>query len=149
MNAPRRFFFYGTLLAGMDNAVARVAHRVLRCEGAARVPGALFAIPDRAGWYPALVAGEGWVQGQIWSVLAGFAGADLAALDAYEECRAADRAGSLYWRSGACAVRGDGGRQAVQLYRYDRPLPRGARPIAGGDFAAWLAAQRQAAYRPC
>ena len=62
--------------------------------------GRLYAIPDPAGWYPAFIpdpAGAA-VHGMVHAAGPGFAQADLAALDAYEDYRPADPAGSLYLR---------------------------------------------------
>ncbi len=134
--AALRFFFYGTLIAGSENAAARAVHRKLRALGPARTPGTLHAIPDPAGWYPALVAGRGTVHGRLYESTADFGPTDLAALDAYEDCAPGDPADSLYRRETIAIVGGS----AAQAYRFNRPLPAGARPIPGGNFAAWLAA---------
>lgn len=135
MPGPLPFFFYGTLLDGSDNLVAREVHRLLEPLGAATARGALYAVPDAAGWFPAMVAGEGAVHGRLYAPRAGFCAADLTRLDAYEDYDPADLAGSLYLRVGIALA---GGSKA-QAYRFNQPLPEGARPIPGGDFSAWLA----------
>jgi len=122
-----RLFFYGTLLAGSGNPVAQRVHAKLRTLGAARVKGRLFAIGDEGGWYPALVAGEGLVSGVIHEALPAFSASDLAALDGYE--------GKEYRRSAIDS----GVAGMVEAYLWAGPVPEGAVPIAGGDFAAWLA----------
>ena len=50
---PRHLFFYGTLVAGNPNPVAAAIHAALEPLGPARTSGALYAIPDPAGWFPA------------------------------------------------------------------------------------------------
>ena len=125
-----RFFFYGTLIAGSGNAVAERAHAQLSPGGAARASGRLYAIPDRQGWYPALVGGEGVVSGFLYEALAGFGEADLAALDRWE--------GADYRRA-EIAVRQEDGREiTAQAYLWDGPLPAAAEAIPGGDFGYFL-----------
>jgi len=131
-----RFFFYGTLLDGSDNPVAQWVHGKLRAVGPATCRGTLHAIPDPRGWYPALLSGDGIVQGRLYASRNGFAPADLARLDAYEDFDPADPAGSLYLREDIATSSGD-----AQAYRFNRPLPDGARLIPGGDFRGWLASE--------
>ncbi|MBT0667744.1 gamma-glutamylcyclotransferase [Novosphingobium profundi] len=133
MIAPRRFFFYGTLLDEADNPIARAAHRHLRPIGRAWVPGALVALPDPAGWYPALVRGEGRVAGVLYAALPGFGANELAALDHYEGCALGE-----YWRAIVPAHDGAGRARAAQAYLYRRRPPRAAQAIASGDFSGWL-----------
>jgi gamma-glutamylcyclotransferase (GGCT)/AIG2-like uncharacterized protein YtfP len=133
------FQFYGTLLDGSDNPVARDVHRLLEPVGPSTVRGTLHAVPDATGWFPALLAGEGVVHGRLYRARPGFGPSDLARLDAYEDYDPADPQGSLYVREDVTAAcRGQEAR--AQVYRFNQPLPDGARPIAGGDFRAWLAA---------
>jgi gamma-glutamylcyclotransferase (GGCT)/AIG2-like uncharacterized protein YtfP len=132
-DAPLRFFFYGTLIRGSANSAARAAHRALRDLGPAQVAGALYAIPDPGGWYPALLSGGGVVHGRLYEVLAGFGAADLAALDAYEDYDPANPASSLYLRIALA--------NGAYAYRFNHPLPAAARPIPSGDFATWIAAE--------
>jgi gamma-glutamylcyclotransferase (GGCT)/AIG2-like uncharacterized protein YtfP len=136
-----RFFFYGTLIADSGNPVAAVAHRLLRDLGPATARGTLHAVEDAAGegWYPVLLAGAGPVHGRLYEAAPGFAEADLAALDAYEDFDPADPAGSLYLRATIVVTDSDGAFHEAQAYTFNRPLPPGAQPIADGDFRAWLA----------
>jgi gamma-glutamylcyclotransferase (GGCT)/AIG2-like uncharacterized protein YtfP len=140
------FFFYGTLLDGSDNAVAREVHRLLGAVGPASVSGTIFAVPDPAGWYPALMAGEGTVQGRLFAAHEGFSPADLARLDAYEDYDQQAPERSLYVRETVEAVLAGGARTMALAYRFNQPLPAGSRPVPGGDFRAWLAEQGLSAF---
>lgn len=131
------FFFYGTLIAGGGNAVAEAAHARMHACGPASVRGTLHAIPDPEGWYPALLAGEGDVAGWLYETAPDFGPADLARLDAWEDCDPARPQASLYVRAVVEVTMPDGTRGAAQAYRFNQPLPPGARPIEGGDFHAW------------
>lgn len=133
IDAPRRFFFYGTLIGAGPPPVRRALAR-LRDLGPARTGGMLFAIADPEGWYPALVEGPGEVAGRLYQAAEHFAESDLAALDAYEDYDPSDPAGSLYRRV-AVPIAG----ASAELYRFNQHLPQQARPIPGGDFASWIA----------
>lgn len=137
MILPGRFFFYGTLMAGSGNPVASRLHARLHPLGRATVPGALFAIPDSLGWYPALLPGEGLVHGTLHAAAADFAEADLAAIDAFEDFVPSDPAASLYCRVALPASLEGGAVIEAQVYRYNRALPDGALAIVQGDFAAF------------
>jgi gamma-glutamylcyclotransferase (GGCT)/AIG2-like uncharacterized protein YtfP len=128
-----RFFFYGTLIAARQPPVREAIGR-LRDMGAARLSGLLYAIPDPEGWFPALIEGPGKVEGRLFEALADFAESDLAALDAYEDFDPHDPTSSLYRRFTVSIAGGP-----TQVYRFNQPLPSGARPIPDGDFAAWIA----------
>lgn len=130
-----RFFFYGTLLDGSDNPVARAIHALLEPDGPATVSGALHAVPDAAGWFPALLPGTRPVHGRTYRARPGFSPADLARMDAYEDYDPAAPATSLYLRT-ELALAGGG---AAQAYLFNRPLPPGSRLIPHGDFRRWLA----------
>lgn len=138
MNAPRRFFFYGTLLAGMETALTRRVHAHLQPLAPAQVRGQLVAIPDPDGWYPALLPGPGRVKGMLYTARPSFSRATLGELDAYEGCCPRAHAGSEYRRAAIGARLEDGRYRAAQGYLYARPLPRGSRELPGGDFARWL-----------
>jgi len=144
MRLPERFFFYGTLSAGMDNPVIAAVRPKLGPGRPARVAGRLHAIPERDGWYPALVAGDGLVEGQVYAVGPGFTADDLALLDRYEAFDPDDPEGSEYIRT-VIVVETDGGPLAADAYLYRAALPASARPIAEPSFAAYLAAH---GYRP-
>ena len=134
-----RFFFYGTLADPAVNRISRLIHAQLRPLGPARMRGALYGIGQRQGWYPALVFGDGLVQGQLFAAAAGFGERDLARIDAYEDFTPGNPDASLYVRELCPVTADDGQEQPALAYRYNQPLPKRARPIPGGDFAAWLA----------
>ena len=136
-----RFFFYGTLIAGSGNAVACHVHTRLHPIGAATVRGALHAIPDLQGWYPALVPGNGSVRGVVYEAAPGFTAADLALLDRWEDYDPARPGESVYLRQSLSATLAAGGKLEAQGYVHARPLPECACAIPGGDFAAWLGAR--------
>ena len=62
---PRHLFFYGTLVAGNPNPVAAAIHAALEPMGPASAAGMLHAIPDPAGWFPALVLNDGPVAARV------------------------------------------------------------------------------------
>jgi len=130
-----RFFFYGTLLEGSDNPVARGIHALVTPVCEARVAGRLFAIPDPDGWYPALLAGDGEAHGMVYTARPQFSAVDLARMDAYEDYDPANPEASLYIRRSMSIA--DGGE--AQAYVWNRPLPVGAQSIGHGDFRRWLA----------
>ena len=130
-----RFFFYGTLLEGSVNSVARDLHALLEPVGPERVAGMLYAFPDPEGWFPALIPGEGKAHGMVYSAHAHFSPADLARIDAYEDYDPAHPARSLYLRREVLLTCGG----LAQAYVWNKPLPEGAQHIAGGDFRRWLA----------
>ena len=121
-----QLFFYGTLMAGAGNAVARAAHGCLGPGCVGQVAGALYVIADPQGCYPALVPGAGWVRGMVHMALPGL---DLAALDAYE--------GPEYRRQ-AVAAHTAAGVVAAEGYVWAGALPVGAQPIPHGDFTLYL-----------
>jgi gamma-glutamylcyclotransferase (GGCT)/AIG2-like uncharacterized protein YtfP len=127
-------FFYGTLIAGSGNPQERAAHAALGEAQAGSVAGALYAIPDPLGWYPALVAGEGRVFGMAYRMTSAL---DLAALDAYE--------GAEYRRASVW-VETATGTITAQAYLWHGALPENAIPIPQGNFAQWLAQHGFAAY---
>ena len=130
-----KLFFYGTLIAGGTNATAREAHRHLGPGVSARARGALYAIPDPLGWYPALVMGAaGVVHGMVYEAPVDFC---FAALDAYE--------GSDYVRAPIPVVAA-GQPVMAQAYLWAGPLPDGAQAIDHGDFARWLGERGARAY---
>jgi len=141
-----RFFFYGTLLEGSDNPVARQAHAKLLGLGPATARGTLTAIPDPMGWYPAFLTGPGLVHGRIYAAAGDFDEADLARLDSYEDCHPDRPVESLYIRKSIDVTGADGGHCSAQAYIYNRALPNGARLIPDGNFNAWLERHRLDAY---
>jgi len=141
-----RFFFYGTLLAGADNEASPAVHAGLGPGRPATIGGRLFALPDPAGWYPALIADPrgSAVHGELYRALPSFAAADLAAMDAWEEC-ADDGTGE--YRRELLPVTSEGYEFLAQVYVYNAALPADAVPVPGGDFAAFLTACGLPAYR--
>jgi len=95
----------------------------LQQDGPATVRGLLFDLGD----YPGLVDGPGSVHGDLLLVETT---AQLASLDAYEEC---DHDCPLYRRETTTARRPDGQRVTVWVYRYCRSLEN-AVPIPSGDY---------------
>ncbi len=143
---PRLFFFYGTLIAGSENVTARAIHGRLRPIGPASVSGVLRAIPDPAGWYPALLTGEGRIHGMLYAAADAFTADDLAHLDRWEEFHADQPAHSLYLREAMQVTDAGGANHLAHVYRYNQPLPANACPIPDGDFQAWLTANDFTAY---
>lgn len=93
---------------------------------AATTRGALFGIADSAGWYPALLPGDGTVTGAVHPC----DNVDLAAVDAFE--------GTDYIRR-PIPVRCAGETLVAEAYLWAGSLPPGAPQIVHGDFARWLA----------
>jgi gamma-glutamylcyclotransferase (GGCT)/AIG2-like uncharacterized protein YtfP len=141
-----RFFFYGTLIAGSENRVARTVHAQLRDLGPATASGALHAVATPEGWYPVLLPGVAPVHGRLYETAPGFGEADLAALDAWEDFDATDPAGSLYIRATLIVADADEATHEAQGYRFNRPLPAGTRLIEDGDFRAWIAREGRRPY---
>jgi gamma-glutamylcyclotransferase (GGCT)/AIG2-like uncharacterized protein YtfP len=144
---PLHFFFYGTLIAGYDNPAARVVHARLRAVGPGTVSGALWAIRDSAGWYPALVtAPDRRAFGMLYAAMDGFGADELACLDAWEDCRPDQPEQSRYLREDMQVTDATGASHRAQAYRFNRPLPADALAIPDGDFQAWLTATGYPAY---
>lgn len=140
------FFLYGTLIAGSDNPVARAVHADLEPMGPASVSGALYALPDPLGWFPALRPGFGTVRGVLYRPARSFDERTLARMDFYEDCDPLDPGGSLYRRAFVAARIAGEGVVRASAYLYNRALPPGAVRLPAGDFPAWLSAQGHAAY---
>lgn len=121
-----RLFLYGTLRPEADTPMARwIAQRLVRAE-AGSVPGRLHAVPDAAGWYPALVPGLGRVRGTL--VELRLRAGERALLDRYE---------GREYRRVTLPVRLARTRSCAQAYVWRGRLPKGAVPI-GPDFLEWL-----------
>ncbi len=147
MALPLHFFFYGTLIAGYDNPAARAVHARLRRIGPASVPGALWAIRDPAGWYPALVKGpDRHAYGVLYAATDQFGADDLARLDAWEDYRPDQPGQSRYLREEMEVTGQTGAGHLAQAYRFNLPLPADALAIPDGDFQAWLTATGYPAY---
>jgi gamma-glutamylcyclotransferase (GGCT)/AIG2-like uncharacterized protein YtfP len=141
MTLPAHFFFYGTLMAGHDHAVARMIHAVLEPLGPATGSGRLYAIRDPGGWYPVLVAGDGQVRGQLYAAGSEFGERHLSLLDGYEGYLEASEQQSHYLRVTATVTDAQGAEIAAQAYRFNAPVPANAEAIPDGDFAAWIVAR--------
>jgi len=124
---PEYVFTYGTLRPSLATGSAFRLVQGGAVAGLATVRGNLFDL----GSFPALVAGEGEVHGELVRV-----GNDawLAALDAYEEC---DGPHPLYRREAWWARRPDGEAVWAWVYVYARPL-EAARLIPSGDYRMHL-----------
>ena len=132
-------FFYGTLLDGSDNAMARAVHRSVKARGPATVRGSLFAVPDPQGWFPALIAGGAIVHGGLYQATGALTPGELARLDAYEDCDPLDPAASLYVRQQVQVTDASGERALAEAYLYNQPLPAGSCALPSGDFRLWIA----------
>ncbi|GGC38308.1 hypothetical protein GCM10011371_27160 [Novosphingobium marinum] len=132
----RRFFFYGTLLAGADTPMAAWVGDRLTGSSPGTCAGSLRAIPAGSGWYPALLRGTGRVRGCCCELA--LTPEDLRHLDRYE--------GAFYHRRPVQVVQGNGSRTFAQTYLWRGPMPRGSRRISGGDFLGWLAQHGLAAF---
>ncbi len=144
---PLRFFFYGTLIAGSENPAARAVHARLRCIGPASVTGALWAIRDPAGWYPALVTQpDRRAYGMLYGATDDFNADDLTCLDGWEDFRPDEPEQSRYLRQEMEVTDATGASHRAQAYRFNLPLPADALAIPDGDFQAWLTATGYPAY---
>lgn len=101
----------------------------------ATVPGELWALPDPRGWYPALLPGEGTVQGMLHEA----GDVDLAALDA---------AKAPEYRRRDVTVTSGSGELPAMAWLYTADLPDGAEPVPDGDFTAWLADTGRTPFTP-
>jgi len=119
-------FLYGVLRADIAPAGVGPLLAGIGPGWSASVPGELWAVPDPQGWYPALVAGSGTVQGMVHEA----GDVDLGALDAFE--------GAEYRRTSVTATTASGELPAM-AWLYTAPLPNGAERVSDGDFAGWLA----------
>ncbi|MFN7157460.1 MAG: gamma-glutamylcyclotransferase [Erythrobacter cryptus] len=128
-------FFYGVLLQG--SAVWPIL-RGLGPGRAATTRGALYALPDPLGWYPALIPGDGAGAGLILGRVHRAGEIDLGALDAFE--------GADYVRR-PVPVAVEGQSLWAEAYVWAMPLPLGAEPIVHGDFSRWLSETGRAPYR--
>ena len=134
-----RFFFYGTLVAGHDNPVARIVHGRLGAGIRATVPGRLHAVETPDGWYPVLTPDAGaMVRGYLYEAGPDFDAGDLALLDRWENFDPRDPDAGEYRREAVVARTVDGVDVTAEAYVHIQPLPLGAIRLAGGDFAAWL-----------
>lgn len=118
-------FVYGSLRCGAGHDMgAWLRERATAC-GAATVAGRLYAV----GWYPALVAGEGVVHGELYRLH--HSGEDLRVLDVYEEVRGRDD--DEYERLLAEVRPASGPPVQAWVYFYRRPVAA-LRRVTTGDW---------------
>lgn len=123
-----QLFLYGVLREGVGDWPFLAG---LGLGSPATTMGALFAIPDPDGWYPALVRTQARFATNVVGTLHEAGDVDLAAIDAFE--------GADYTR---VLVPVDGwsgfGDTQAQAYIWTADLPDNAEPIVHGDFVRWL-----------
>jgi len=134
-----RLFFYGTLTHHHDNPITRRVMPLLHRGQPGWVRGTLYAVTGPRGCYPVLGSGRGWVRGWVYETAPGFGAATLRLLDDYEGYRPQRPARSEYLRRSVTVRLAGGGRCTAQAYLGSRPPHAGLKPIASGDFAAWVA----------
>jgi len=120
---PELLFIYGTLHPERAPAAIAATARRLRPLGGATVRGRRYEL----GEYPGVVlSGDigDQVRGELFLLPEGAEGAAvLARLDAYEDFRPADPAGSLFLRQRTQATLEDGTQRVCWVYTYNHPLP--------------------------
>lgn len=125
-------FLYGVLREGLGD------WPFLDGLGAGRpatARGAMIAIPDPAGWYPALLPGDDLIHGALHPL----GSVDLAAIDGFE--------GADYRRA-PIAVRVGEAALAAEAYLWAAPVPPAAEPVPHGDFACWLSETGRTSFAP-
>ncbi|QIQ87673.1 gamma-glutamylcyclotransferase [Erythrobacter sp.] len=135
MTQPTYLFFYGVLREGVGDWPFLAG---LGMGSQASVEGALFAIPDAKGWYPALVLTRAGHATNVVGSLHDAGEVDLAVLDAFE--------GPQYERMAVPVDGWQAGGNEAQAYVWTGELPEGAEPIHHGDFVRWLAETGRRAY---
>lgn len=135
----RYFFFYGTLIGALGCPVAKALRGALAPCGPGSMRGALYALDDPAGWYPALLPGRSIVRGVLYQRTERFDAALLTQLDVYEGFDPRRPVRSDYVRRSALVRRAGGGAVMAQLYWFRAELPQGAQALAQGDFCRWIA----------
>lgn len=123
-----KLFLYGVLREGVGDWPFLAG---LGLGAPATTPGALFAIPDPQGWYPALVLTQARFATHVTGTLHDADAVDLAAVDAFE--------GADYARQEIVVDGWEGGGSTGQAYVWTGKLPDNAERIAHGDFVRWLA----------
>jgi gamma-glutamylcyclotransferase (GGCT)/AIG2-like uncharacterized protein YtfP len=136
-----RLFFYGTLMSGHHRAHA--LHGLARPVAEGTVRGNLYSVGY--GAFPALMAGEGVVHGEVWEVLPGCEGQALHITDMIEGYREDDPF-SMYVREEVPLLEATGAAHAgdtVQVYRWNSEVP-GER-IESGSWRVYTGANDLAA----
>lgn len=121
-------FVYGTLRAGANGDAHQRYLNGARFIARARIQGLLYQV----SYYPALVLDNtaGWVQGEVYRLASP---AQLAALDAYEECTYPALPGQEYQRCEVAVMTEHGAELSAWVYAWQHPIA-GLRLIASGDF---------------
>ena len=140
MTRPTHLFFYGVLQEGLGPDGGDWPFLSGLGLGApATTTGALYAIPDPAGWYPALILTQARFATSVHGTLHEASAVDIAAIDAFE--------GEDYARQSVAVDGWDGyGETRADAYVWTADLPDGAEPIPGGSFAEWLEQTGRRAY---
>ncbi len=119
---PELLFIYGTLHPDRAPAAIAATVRLLKPLGRATIRGRRYEL----GEYPGVVLTEEagtLVCGELFLLPdPPQAAAVLAKLDAYEDFRPADPAGSLFLRERTIATLEDGTQRACWVYTYNRPV---------------------------
>jgi len=132
----QRLFFYGVLREGVGDWPFLTG---LGLGSPASVTGALYAIRDEGGWYPALVLTQARYSSAVHGTLHEAGTVDISAVDAFE--------GAAYARQPIAVDGWDGfGDTTADAYIWTGELPPGAQRIAHGDFVEWLRETGNAAY---
>jgi gamma-glutamylcyclotransferase (GGCT)/AIG2-like uncharacterized protein YtfP len=125
---------YGTLMRGQANFLAPRARSSMAYAGDCLIPGRLVRVisqhDGQAFVHPALVRGPGQVRGELFEVDE----TALPALDAYEDFREGDLAGSMYLRELTPVLRTEPPKTVdAWVYVWNRAT-EGLAPIEGGDW---------------
>lgn len=97
----------------------------------ASTQGALYAIPHKGEWFPALILTQARFAANVEGMIYEAGDVDLAGVDAFE--------GDQYTRQPIAVDGWDGyGDTVADAYVWTADLPAGAEIIAGGNFAQWL-----------
>jgi len=124
-------FVYGTLRRSAGSGTHPLLARA-GFVGEARWPGRLYLVDGYPGAVPDETCADG-VRGELY--LLTDPAADLATLDAYEECGPAWGADAEYVRTVTRVTLADGSRRDAWIYLYNRPVDGLAR-IESGDFCS-------------
>lgn len=135
-DSPSHLFFYGILQEGLGDWPFL---RGLGLGAPATTQGALYAIPGRSGWFPALILTQARYSTIIHGTLHEASAVDIDAVDAFE--------GADYARQSIPVDGWDGyGETEADAYIWTADLPAGTEPIASGNFAEWLKETGRAPY---
>ncbi|QGN54863.1 gamma-glutamylcyclotransferase [Novosphingobium sp. Gsoil 351] len=137
---PGPLFFYGVLMPGLVSGRMAALVGLLDPGIAATVRGTLYAVADRRGHYPVLVADPagGTVAGRVHAPGPGFGAAELAEMDAFEGYLPDDPGRSDYIRRALPATLADGRATACEAYVWNRAVDGDLVRIPHGDFARYL-----------